>query len=213
MPDTAALPSRERPRLVDFHSHYFAAAWPQAPPPAGSALARAWPLLIDLEAQLADLERAGVDAKVLSAPPSLLAVPGQPLAGGLMQHVNDRFAALVADHPGRLLALATVDAFQGDAAAREVERVATALGMCGICVDCAQGNRYLDAPAARATLEAAAAFDTMVFVHPVNPPAWSSVLPIWDMWARYWHVEQRMRRVCWLCCAAVRSMTCLSCGW
>jgi predicted TIM-barrel fold metal-dependent hydrolase len=69
-----------------------------------------------------------------------------------------------------LLALATIDAFQGETAAREVERAVQTLGLGGICVDCAQANRLLDAPEARPTFEAAAALGVPVFVHPISPP-------------------------------------------
>src|SRR5262249_25655067 len=72
-------------------------------------------------------------------------------------------------YPGRLYALATIDAFQGEVAAREGRRAIQTLGLHGICVDCAQGERALDDPAARPTLAAAAALGVPVFVHPVSP--------------------------------------------
>ena len=65
--------------------------------------------------------------------------------------------------------LLTIDAFGGDSAVREVERAAFTLGMGGICVDCTQEDRYLDASEVRPVLEAAAALDLVVFVHPVSP--------------------------------------------
>ena len=45
--------------------------------------------------------------------------------------------------------------------------------MGGICVDCAQGDSYLDAPEARPTLETAVKLGVPVFVHPVNPAGWT----------------------------------------
>ena len=156
--------------LIDFHSHYFEAAWFSSQSPPGSGvLARAWPLLTNIEAQLAEMDRAGINAKVLSAPSATLATPGQPLHSDLIRRINDRFAELVALYPERLLALATIDAFQGEAAAREVERAIQTLGLGGICVDCAQADRYLDVPEARPTLEAAASLGVAIFVHPVSP--------------------------------------------
>jgi predicted TIM-barrel fold metal-dependent hydrolase len=155
-------------RTIDFHSHYYDADWStfdQGP----VALASAWPMLTDLPAQLRVMDEAGIDAKVLSAPGATIVSPGTALPLDLMRRINDEFASLVAGHPDRLLALATIDAFHGDAAAREVERAVRTLGLHGICVDCARGDLWLDAPEARPTFEMAAALGVAVFVHPVSP--------------------------------------------
>ena len=157
-------------RYIDFHSHFYDPAWFLSPTTMGQGiLARAWPLLTDIEAQLAAMDSANIDAKVLSAPSALLAEPGKQFPVPMMERINDRFAELVSLYPDHLLALATIDAFQGDAAAREVERTIQELGLGGICVDCAQGDRFLDAPEVRPTLEAAAKLGVVVFVHPVSP--------------------------------------------
>jgi predicted TIM-barrel fold metal-dependent hydrolase len=156
--------------LIDFHSHYYEANWFSALPQGQNVFTRAWPLLSNIDAQLAAMDVAGIDAKVLSAPAALLLSPGESVPIALMQRINDRMADLVAAYPGRLLAVATIDAFGGDAAAREVERAVRELGIRGIVVDCALGDRYLDAPEARPVLEAAAALGVAVFVHPVYPP-------------------------------------------
>ncbi len=110
-------------RFIDFHSHFYDRAWftSQTTPGQGK-LARAWPLLTDIEAQLAAMESVGIDAKVQSAPSALLVEPGRHLPLSLMERINDRFAELVSTYPEHLLALATIDAFQGDVAACEVER-------------------------------------------------------------------------------------------
>ena len=157
-------------RYIDFHSHFYDHAWfPSSTTMGQGILARAWPLLTDIEAQLAAMDSANIDAKVLSAPSALLAEPGKQFPAPMMERINDRFAELVSIYPDRLLALATIDAFQGDAAAHEVERAIQKLGLGGICIDCAQGDRFLDAPEARPTLEAAARLGVVVFVHPVSP--------------------------------------------
>ncbi len=78
---------------------------------------------------------------MLSAPPALIATAGRPLPIKMMQNINDHFAALVAANPKHLLALATIDAFLGDAAAREVACAIQTLGMGGICVDCARHGK------------------------------------------------------------------------
>ena len=157
-------------RYIDFHSHFYEPVWFSSSATIGHGiLARAWPLLTDIEAQLAAMDEANIDAKVLSAPAALLAEPGKQLPASLIDRINERFAELVSNYPERLLAIAAVDAFQGEMAAREVERAIQDLGLGGICVDCAQGDRFLDVPEARPALEVAAKLGVCVFVHPVSP--------------------------------------------
>jgi len=164
--------------LVDFHSHYYDLAWFPAEAPTGfsAAFGRARALLTDIGAQLAAMDAAGIDMKALSAPLSTLVGPGEEPPVALTTRINDRFAALVAKHPDRLLALAAIDPFGGDAAAREVDRAITALGLGGICLDCARGERFLDAAECRPVLEAAASLGVPVFVHPVSPAHYTAHL-------------------------------------
>ncbi len=164
--------------VVDFHSHYYDPAWfpTQTPPGFSAAFARSRALLTDIDAQLAAMDAAGIDMKVLSAPLSTLVGPGEEPPVALTTRINDRFAALVAKHPDRLLALAAIDPFGGDRAAREVERAVTALGLGGILLDCARGERFLDAAECRPILEAAASLGVPVFVHPVSPAGYTAHL-------------------------------------
>jgi predicted TIM-barrel fold metal-dependent hydrolase len=71
--------------------------------------------------------------------------------------------------PGRIYGLASVDAYDGEKSAREAERAVRELGLRGLFVDCARGDRMIDAPQARPTLEVAAKLGVPVFVHPVAP--------------------------------------------
>jgi aminocarboxymuconate-semialdehyde decarboxylase len=75
----------------------------------------------------------------------------------------------VARHPGRIHGLASVDAYDGERAAREAERAIGTLGLRGLFVDCARGDLMIDTPQARPTLEVAARLGVPVFVHPVAP--------------------------------------------
>jgi len=81
--------------------------------------------------------------------------------------VNERLAEAVARAPGRLHGLATVDAYGGDAAARELERAVRSLGLRGVFMESAKGELLPDAPQARPTLAVAAALGVPVFLHPV----------------------------------------------
>src|SRR6516165_2418293 len=98
------MPLPVNSRYIDFHSHFHDRSWfPSPPTPGPGVLARAWPLLTDIEAQLAAMDNAGINAKVLSAPAALLVEPGQSLPLTLMQRINDHFAELVSTYPERLL--------------------------------------------------------------------------------------------------------------
>jgi predicted TIM-barrel fold metal-dependent hydrolase len=164
--------------LIDFHSHYYDPSWMPAAPPRGfsAAFARAQALLTDIDAQLAAMDAAGVDMKVLSAPLSTLVGPGEEPPVALTTRINDHFAALITTHPDRLLGLASVDPFGGEAAARELERAVTTLGLGGACLDCARGDRFLDDPAARPVLDMAARLGVPLFVHPVSPRGYTEHL-------------------------------------
>ena len=158
-------------QIIDFHTHTYAPQWRPAALPSVGHFARAWPLLSDIDAQLDALQAAGIDGKVLSAPVGSLAPANDTLALAQIQAINEHFADLVVRHPGRLFALATIDPWQGDAAAREVERVQHDLGIGGVVIDAALGDMYLDDPATRPTFEVAAALGMAVFIHPVSPAA------------------------------------------
>jgi len=70
------MPSTVNSRYIDFHSHFYDLSWFPSPITTGHGiLARAWPLLTDIEAQLAAMESVGIDAKVLSEPSRLVRNP------------------------------------------------------------------------------------------------------------------------------------------
>lgn len=156
--------------LIDFHSHYYEQSWSSFPAQqAPTVLQRAWPLLTNIEDQLAVMDSAGIAVKVVSAPTGAIVPPGQTPSPDLIKRINDRFAELQSSYPHRLLTLATVDAFQGEDAAREAERAIQQLKLGGLCVDCSHAGRYLDKPEARAVFAVAAQLNVPVFVHPVSP--------------------------------------------
>ena len=167
------MPLSSAPPMVDFHSHYYDAAWYSTSTASPPVVARSWKLLTDLPAQLDAMDAAGMTIKVLSAPIGSIAKPGMSLPSDQIRHMNERFAELIAAYPTRLRGLATIDAFQGNAAAQDVERAIGELGLGGICVDCSQGDRFLDTASARPTLEAAAALGIPVFVHPISPAGYT----------------------------------------
>ena len=110
-----------------------------------------------------------LSGRVVNIPAGLIADADGRVSHETIVAINDHVAGLVARNPGRLHGLASVDAYDGDRAAREAERAIRDLGLLGLFVDCARGDLLIDAPQARPTLEVAARCNVPVFVHPVAP--------------------------------------------
>jgi predicted TIM-barrel fold metal-dependent hydrolase len=158
--------------IVDFHGHWFPPTVVDAttPPVHTPAIRASWPLLTDVDAQLRRSRAAGTAVKVVCAPLSSLRLAAIVPEAELAPRTNDAFAQAVARHDGGLAALATVDAFAGDAGAEEARRAVDELGLPGLLVDAARGEDLLGDPVTRPTLEFAAQRGLAVFAHPVNPP-------------------------------------------
>jgi len=161
-------------KILDFHCHHVPAGFPlttiENSPPSQRARWIATNKLMNDEAfLLKDIEAGDVAARVINAPPVQMADASGVLPHGTIMRVNDALAAIAQRHPGRIHALATVNAYDGEPSARELERAVKQLGHRGVFVDCARGGLMIDAPEARPVLAAAAQLDVPVFVHPVNP--------------------------------------------
>jgi aminocarboxymuconate-semialdehyde decarboxylase len=125
--------------------------------------------LSDEDFLLKDVREGHLDARVVSILIQLIADAEGRVPHETIMAMNDDLAGLVARHPGRIHGLASVDAYDGERSAREVERAVRELGLVGLLVECAQGDLLLDAPQARPTLEVAAGLGVPVFAHPIAP--------------------------------------------
>jgi aminocarboxymuconate-semialdehyde decarboxylase len=174
MPAPESLDTTPSLRVIDFHNHHVPARFEltavRAAPPSQrarwEALARKLP---DEALMLKDVHDGRLAARVINIPAALIADADGHVHPDTIRAVNDEVAALVARHPGALHGLASIDAFDGERAARETERAVGDLGLRGLLVDCASGDLLLDAPQARPTLAAAARLGVPVFAHPVAP--------------------------------------------
>jgi aminocarboxymuconate-semialdehyde decarboxylase len=160
--------------IIDFHSHHvparFALTAVQAAPPNQRARWQALaPKLADEGLLLKDMREDDKSARVVNIPAALIADAEGRVPHETIMTMNDELAGLVARHPGRIHGLASVDAYEGDRAAREAERAIRDLGLRGLFVDCARGDLMIDAPQARPTLAVAATLGVPVFAHPVAP--------------------------------------------
>jgi aminocarboxymuconate-semialdehyde decarboxylase len=166
-PTSAAL------KIVDFHNHFVGPAFKSIAGAAAPAAQKAYfervnRDLSDAQALLSSIEKAGIAARVVNTPLEFLQNADEDVPADLPRRINDALAELIGRHPGRLHGLATVDAYSGDAGARELTRAVRELNLRGVFVASAKRDLFLDAPQARPTLAAAAALGVPVFVHPVT---------------------------------------------
>jgi uncharacterized protein len=149
--------------------------------------------------RLARMDAAGVDMQVLS-----ITTPGtQPLAAAeavpLARDANDFLADAVRAHPGRFAALATLPTPDPQAAARELERSVTKLGLAGAQLVPLTGDLYLDHASFRPVFEAAAALGVPLYIHPGQPlrVVRETIYSGFDDWTNFnlatggwgWHVD------------------------
>jgi aminocarboxymuconate-semialdehyde decarboxylase len=137
--------------IFDFHSHVAGSAHPVSP------------LLCDQGALKASLDEQGISGRAISTPPEFLGEEAPARA-------NDRIAEMI-HCDRRLVGLATVEAYGGDAGARELERAVRELGLRGVFVESANADRLPDAAEAQPTFAAAACLGVPVFLHPVRDRA------------------------------------------
>lgn len=171
MPSISAQ-AQAKPGIVDFHNHFIGpkfemTATGTSSGPAGDLLKRN---MTDEGALVGSIGEAGIAARVINTPTAFLEDKDGKVPAGTHQKINEELAALQGRHKGRLIAMATVDAYGGEASAKELQRAVKQLGLRGVFVESGSRGLLLDAEEARPTLQAAAELGVPVFVHPVTDP-------------------------------------------
>ena len=119
--------------------------------------------LYDIDAQLQDMDRAGVDMAVLTCNLGWDA----PLDDCAL--INDSLARIQARHPGRFVGLAHAPVLE-DAGLREIERAVYELGLRGATVASQVDGLPLDSPRLGPFYRFVCERDLPVFVHPAQLP-------------------------------------------
>ncbi|MFJ8864362.1 amidohydrolase family protein [Streptomyces sp. NPDC102473] len=134
------------------------------------AWAEASRLLLDLtEERLPAMDAAGLDVQVLSLnSPGIQAEKDPAVAVRQAIAVNDLLASAIAENPSRFSGFAALPLQDPQAAAEELERAVTQLGLRGALVNAHTQGRYLDDPTLRVVWERAAALDVPLYLHPAN---------------------------------------------
>lgn len=119
--------------------------------------------------RIATMDADGVDMQVLS-----LTAPGVQKFDAdkgiaLAQLANDRLAEAVRAYPTRFAGLASVPVQTPAAAVKELDRAVTKLGLKGLIINSHTNGEYLDDPKFWPILEAAAALEVPLYIHPREP--------------------------------------------
>jgi aminocarboxymuconate-semialdehyde decarboxylase len=121
---------------------------------------------LDADAKLAQMDAKRIDVSVLSSAPTLFFYD-EPAddATEFARRSNDALAGLVEDRP-RLRALASLPLQDPEAAAAELRRAVTELGMLGAQIGTSCGPTPLSSPQLEPVLAAAEALDVPLMLHP-----------------------------------------------
>ena len=138
---------------------------------APAAIAAVQEKLLDLgPARLADMDEAKIDMQVLS----LASIGLGELAGNeqtaVMRGVHDELEAAAKAHPDRFAAFASPGMKQPEEAVKEIQRCMAKPGFKGVLLDGTTDGKFLDAPEFFPVLEAIAAMDRPLYIHPAPPP-------------------------------------------
>jgi uncharacterized protein len=163
-------------RTIAIEEHFLASGL--APPPGTGPLAMWGPeiggQLRDLGPdRLAGMDASGIDIQVISH----VAPAAQGLAGAegvsRAREANDQLAAAVTAHPDRFGGFATLPTADPAAAADELERAVTELGLAGAMVNSTLGSNgaFLDEPRFAPLLERFERLDAPLYLHPAPPSA------------------------------------------
>lgn len=127
------------------------------------------------ELRLEDMDRNGVDVQVLS-----LGAPGLQIAGlssaeavADARFANDYLAKAVAARPDRFAGFAAVPLQDPEAAAVELRRAVTELGLRGALVNDHTDGHYLDEPRFDVFWSALEELDVPLYLHP-GAPRWTT---------------------------------------
>jgi 2,3-dihydroxybenzoate decarboxylase len=116
------------------------------------------------------MDATGVAMQILSITSPGVQIFDAAEGTALARAANDELAAAVAAHPTRYAGLAAIAPQDPQAAAKELERSVTQLGLKGAIVNSHTRGEYLDDPKFYDILAAAEALDVPVYIHPNTPP-------------------------------------------
>jgi predicted TIM-barrel fold metal-dependent hydrolase len=120
--------------------------------------------------RLEQMDLAGIDFQILSLfDPGVQDETDVERAVDLARRANDDLADTVRGNPARFGGFATLATQDPDAAATELERAVTELGLVGALINGHCQGRYLDDPAYEELFARAEALQAPIYLHPTTP--------------------------------------------
>ncbi|WP_319448859.1 MULTISPECIES: amidohydrolase family protein [unclassified Mycobacterium] len=120
--------------------------------------------------RLEQMDAAGIDFQILSLfDPGVQEKPDVAQATALARRANDDLAETVRANPNRFGGFATLATQDPDAAAAELGRAVTELGLVGGLINGHSQGRYLDDPAYEPLFAIAEATGAPIYLHPTTP--------------------------------------------
>lgn len=160
-----------KPLIVALEEHYWdpdlVALFPSR---EGKRVSEVERRLLDMgELRLQEMDAAGIDIQVLShGAPGTQKLDAQT-ATRMARQTNDRLAAFIRSNPKRFSGLGLLPTPDPAAAADELERIVTDLGMKGAMVHGLTNGRFLDEKQFWPIFERAEALDVPLYIHPSFP--------------------------------------------
>jgi aminocarboxymuconate-semialdehyde decarboxylase len=154
---------------IDVHGHFL-------PPDYVTLMARLRPAVAhdpaigqqgSLDERIGMLDESGVDLQVLSLGSNVPYLDREDDAVVAARLANDAYAAIAAEHPGRLGAFGSVPLPHTHAAIAEASRCLDELHMFGIALGCSIGERTLDDPEFEPFWTELNRRKSVVFLHPI----------------------------------------------
>lgn len=180
-----AVTGRIRAGIIDVHAHWLPRELLSLPPgfPLGGMNDRGGELYLgdsplffpttamtDIEAVIADTLKAGLGARVVSAPPFAFPVFAPSDADEYVAAYNDQLAEAVASSDGTLVGLGLVRVDDVHAARHEMTRLKNMEGIAGIAVPPLRQGQSYGSGTMREVLAVAAETGLAVLVHPMQLP-------------------------------------------
>jgi 2,3-dihydroxybenzoate decarboxylase len=140
-------------------------------PMQSGARRRLYEGLLEVEAgRIADMDAAGMTMAILSInAPGVQNIPDAAQATALARVANDRLAELTRKYPRRYAGLLSVAPQDPSAAAKEIERGMTTLGLNGVIINSHTDGEYLDNPKFTPIFDALVALKAPLYLHPREP--------------------------------------------
>ena len=127
------------------------------------------PPMTDVSKRLEDMDRVGIDVEVVSlSTPNVFFTDAQHQPE-IARMVNDAYAELIAKHPTRFKAFASIPMDDTDAALKELHRAINKLKMNGVILLSNIGGQPLTAPEYRPFFDEANRMKLCILLHPMLP--------------------------------------------